>query len=813
MTTNQPSFPIYLPEIWAKSSKGESLEEHSWHTVSRMRNLVLLRPDLPQVVGEERLWQRLFWACLMHDFGKVATGFQKMLRKGGNWGLRHEVLSLAFVDWMFPTGSQDRVWVVAAVAAHHRDLEEIIKYGDKGDDEDRARMVAEVAPSSVEGIWRWLTEGVAGWIVALDLAKYGVAVPDLPEREATVDSFYQTAADRIAAAIRQYKNWVEPYGKPLPSLEQTIPALLMRGYVMQSDHTASAHTPPLPQLALTTPDLIQIWAQRKPNPLPASLDGYQPHQRGCSEQVDSALLTAPTGSGKTEAALLWAARQHGQAPGLARLFYTLPYQASMNAMQVRLKEVFPDQELAGEQYEQVGLQHGRSLLALYRKAMEKYSESSDSYQIKAATQEAKLRRNLAKLNYPPVRVFSPYQMLKGFYRSKGFETLLADYFNAAFIFDEIHAYEPTRLALILPMIRHMARHFNARFLVMSATFPQLIKERLKEALGDELAELPVLKDEERNKLFADYRRHRLRVRKGELTAAPVLAGIVEQVAAGESVLICVNTVSRAQDLYKHLKTAILQADCEIVLLDGRFNGRDRLDKEQVINRAVGSRSDERRAVLVVATQAIEVSLDIDLDTLYSDPAPLEALVQRFGRINRRRLKPELAEVIVFTEPSDGQGVYKEELVAATLAILNQDDVNDQPVDESKVAGWLDTIYQGKIAERWMEEYAQAEHDFEQQILQQLRPFQTDEDIEKKFDELFDGIELLPIDFEPEYNQAEAEGSIRMRELLVSISFGQYMKLRKQDRIRERLGGKKAWPKVVMTDYSPELGLLLEGKED
>jgi|GEM_PF-6558126 len=100
MTTNQPSFPIYLPEIWAKSSEdrqtdGESLEEHSWHTVSRMRDLVLLRPDLPKIVGDERLWQRLFWACLMHDFGKVASGFQKMLRKGGNWGLRHEVLSLA----------------------------------------------------------------------------------------------------------------------------------------------------------------------------------------------------------------------------------------------------------------------------------------------------------------------------------------------------------------------------------------------------------------------------------------------------------------------------------------------------------------------------------------------------------------------------------------------------------------------------------------------------------------------------------------------------------------------------------------------
>src|SRR2546430_12186109 len=53
-------------------------------------------------------------------------------------------------------------------------------------------------------------------------------------------------------------------------------------------------------------------------------------------------------------------------------------------------------------------------------------------------------KNMARLNYQPVRVFSPYQMLKAFYRLKGYEPVLADYYGAAFIFDEIHAYEPKR---------------------------------------------------------------------------------------------------------------------------------------------------------------------------------------------------------------------------------------------------------------------------------------------------------------------------------------------------------------------------------
>ncbi|MGB9903128.1 MAG: hypothetical protein ACPLQO_00485 [Desulfotomaculales bacterium] len=63
--------------------------------------------------------------------------------------------------------------------------------------------------------------------------------------------------------------------------------------------------------------------------------------------------------------------------------------------------------------------------------------------------ESATGKNLAALHFYPVSVFSPYQMLKGIYRLKGDEAILADYAGAAFIFDEIHAYEQGRLAMIL----------------------------------------------------------------------------------------------------------------------------------------------------------------------------------------------------------------------------------------------------------------------------------------------------------------------------------------------------------------------------
>src|SRR5690606_21217916 len=118
---------------------------------------------------------------------------------------------------------------------------------------------------------------------------------------------------------------------------------------------------------------------------------------------------------------------------------------SMNAMQLRLSDCF-DRTL-------IGLQHGRSLLALYRQLLDKEHDPL------SAAREARWARNLAQLNYPPIRVFSPYQMLKGMYRLRGYEALLADFYGANFIFDEIHAYEPSRLAMILKSIEYLTHHF------------------------------------------------------------------------------------------------------------------------------------------------------------------------------------------------------------------------------------------------------------------------------------------------------------------------------------------------------------------
>jgi CRISPR-associated endonuclease/helicase Cas3 len=781
-------WPEGLDGVWAKSAgrgaggQPETLAAHTWEVLSRLAEWVHLRPDLPDALGVPRLWSILCWAAWLHDWGKAAGGFQARLRGGARWPHRHEALSLAFVDWVADGFSPDeQAWLVAAIVSHHKDADEMARLypppdpDKEGDDVDPlAARVAELDAAMLDGLWRWLDGCAADWVADLGLDALGVTPPRLPVRDDAVAGVQRQGAARVRYWLRVYRRLVRRLARAAdPAL--TVVGMVLRGHVINADHGASAHAGALPRVTLDAGTVLSSRGL-------AREDLFR-HQVAAAETTGSALLTAPTGSGKTEAALLWAARQVQTGGAPARLFYTLPYQASMNAMKLRLEGSFGA--------EQVGLQHGRGLLALYRMLLERDADSQ------AAARQAKRMRDLVRLNYPPVRVFSPYQMLKAMYRLRGYEALLSDYYGALFVFDEIHAYEVQRLALILKSIAYLARHYGARFLIMSATFPTLIKDWLRQALGEavEIGATPAL--------FRRFRRHRLCLLAGELLSEAGLARVAADARAGRSVLVVCNLVDRAQAVYTALQERLAGDDVPLVLLHGRFTGRDRLEKEALVRRSVGATRRTRQPIVLVATQVVEVSLDIDLDTIYTDPAPLEALVQRFGRVNRRG-HLGLAPVHVYRQPDDGQYIYDADLVAGALAVLARED--QKPLDEGAVGCWLDEIYAGTVAARWQTAYVRAADEFEAACLQTLRPFQADALLEDLFYRAFDGLEVLPASLYDAYQALQETEPIRAGELLVPISWGRYHALSGAGLVLPRA---PRMPYVVDVPYSAETGLTFD----
>lgn len=783
---NPLCFPDGLERLWAKSphragAPATTLVEHTWEVLERLHELALLRPGLPERTAQRRLWHLLFWAVFLHDWGKAARGFQRVLRgKERRWPYRHEVLSLAFVNWVAADLTpRELLFLVAAVATHHKDYDELQDYLDPFDEESDPlpEMLKEVDEKSARALYHWLSTCGQPWIEQLGMDALGVQMPALPP--SADEAVVRLAPSAIRQCLRLLDQSMRRWEEEPPPAEDLRPGVILRGLMLQADHLASSGWGKLPPPRWEKETILQAIGIREHRL-------YQ-HQHEASRVLGHALLFAPTGRGKTEAALLWAVNQ--RAP---RLFYTLPYQASMNAMFDRLRPIFS---------EQVGLLHGHSAMALFRRLMEQNYTAEEAFTL------ARALHNRSALPYYPVRVFSPYQMLKAAFQLKGFEALLSDFCEAAFIFDEIHAYEPTRLAMIIQTMAYLARHYGARFLVMSATLPTHIRRQLEEALSPltALAASP--------QMVSRLRRHRLFLQDGDLLDEANLRAMKEFTLQGHQTLIVCNTVRRAQQAWLWMREH-LPPEIPLFLLHGRFTGRDRAQKEQHMLQAAGLAQQSRHPLVVVATQVVEVSLNLDLDGLFTDPAPLEALLQRFGRVNRMGKRPR-APVFVFRHIDDSfRRIYRPpEQILYTLEVLETEAQKASsrgiPIDEGRLPAWLDATYSGVVLDAWQKEFQRSAQEFQHIFLDSLQPFRSNQTLAAQFDRLFDGTEVLPESLYDEYLALrDSERALEADSLLVPLSWGFYAMLAQRHAIIE---GERGFPPIVRIPYSEDLGLDLEAQ--
>lgn len=796
-------WPNHMNHIKAKSVKygGETLAEHTWDVLEKLAELYQLRPSLPALANAPRLWHCLFWACFLHDFGKAASGFQARLAGGPRWNQRHEVLSLAFLDWISPAfNEKEQIWVLAAIVSHHRDASSIARDYAQSQPDPLSELLAEIDAPTVVHLWRWLHECNQTWCETLGFTEQEVFPIALPAQTEAISQVIDEGVSRTRSWLQRYSWYISDLNESRESSPQI--GIILRGLTTSADHMGSAHL-------IRMPDPIkEDWRRlamriRKLSTLEtAENDAYQHQRESAAATSSSAILIAPTGSGKTEAALYWALGD-GSKP-IPRIFYALPYQASMNAMFDRLQD-----SVTGFGNESVGIQHGRALQIMYARLIE-----GEQWSATAATQ-AQWQKNINTLHARPIKVFSPYQMLKALFQIRGFEAMLTDYAEGVFIFDEIHAYEPARLALILTMIKLLREHYHARFFVMSATFPELIRDKLAQALG---TYIPIQANQD---VFDTFTRHQLHLLNGDLLEN--IDTIIADFQAGKQVLVCVNTVRRAQEVQAQLEKYGLITDMperkgNIVLVHSRFVVRDRTVLEKKVLERCALHKVDRKAFVLIATQVVEVSLNIDLDTIYSDPAPLEALLQRFGRVNRA-CKKGICPVHVFREPQDGQGVYGRSrdknkaghIVRITLTELEKH--NGQIIPESEINKWLDAIYSdSQLEQEWNTEYKRVAM-VSESMIRSLIPFDSSDTKEEEFENLFDGVDVLPKTYETEYlTYITQHEYIEASRLFVSISkqrYGQFLREGKIRLIEDPEGRVKGKRWMIDLPYKSHAGLSFE----
>jgi CRISPR-associated endonuclease/helicase Cas3 len=485
------------------------------------------------------------------------------------------------------------------------------------------------------------------------------------------------------------------------------------------------------------------------------------HQLSSWDVEGNALLIAPTGQGKTESALGWLQKQLLARQG--RAFYILPFTASINAMTKRLSSSvngFGDEEL-------VGLLHGKAKFFI------------DEYY---ARKDGQTLTNLIDINkkiIKPFKIVTPFQILKWAFGVKGFEKGFVELAGSYLIFDEIHIYDKEIFLKLLFFLEWLIEKLQVKVFIMSATVPTFIQAMLMEVL--KIDKPIIVKKTVLDKII----RHRISLIDDCIENQ--ISFIENQLLQNKTVLIVCNTVKKAQTLFAEIDFE------DKVLLHSGFHARDRIEKEKAIQ-------GDNKPKLLVGTQAIEVSLDIDYDVIVSEIAPFDSLLQRFGRVYRNRtLNHDLANCYVTTQIDKSfNSIYEKDLLEKTLKELQT--IENQVLSESRVQELLDKIYEPYQMDLALKENFRA-------LLDNLYPYNVYEDSEEEFFSQFDGIEVLPADLFDEFkNYVENKQYLDAEKLFVSISKRKFNK----DKITfiGVDGFKKIFP-MVSLKYSCEIGITNE----
>jgi CRISPR-associated endonuclease/helicase Cas3 len=638
--------------LLAKSSKTpltprgeETLPGHTASVLAAARTLLeetayaqLTAVGLAPEIWRERLYRSVLIAAFCHDLGKENDQFQAMVRRERQTkqAIRHEALSLLIVyetalhQWLLRhLEDADTLDLILWVASgHHRKFPPSRPEAGTG-----TRLSLYLGHPDFQ---RTLTVG-AKWL------KLGEP-PSLSDQQWQLTGL-QSPSQRLNGLEVRAKAYWDDCGD-----EQRRLLAAAKACLIAADVAGSA----LPKEGKKISQWITGAIRHRPAPgqllkiVSERLRGQRP--RPFQEAIGATnarvvLAQAGCGSGKTVAAYLWAAQRFPER----HLFFCYPTTGTATE---GFRDYLVNPTLDAQ------LVHGRAAVDLDLLGVDDHSEQTDP---------------LAALDAWSTLVTSctvdtvlgiTQNLRRGLY---AWPALV----NAALVFDEIHAYDERLFGALLRFL-HSCRGLPC--LLMTASLPQAQRLAIEKTLDDLGETLGIVKGPSDLEDLARYRR---------LLSDDPWAVVADSLGKQEKVLWVVNTVNRALDIAIEAETRGIEA----LVYHSRFRYEDRVRQHGRVIAAFKANG----PVLAIATQVAEMSLDLSADLLATDLAPISALIQRLGRLNRRSTpdNPVPPKPFLVIEP-DTEAPYQD---------------RDHPHPFAAARAWLERLgagplSQGDLARAW-----------------------------------------------------------------------------------------------------------------
>lgn len=447
------------------------------------------------------------------------------------------------------------------------------------------------------------------------------------------------------------------------------------------------------------------------------------------------IIEAPMGIGKTEIALT-AAEQLGFSAGENGFFMGLPTQATSNAMFERIDQWLKQVAESEHAKLPIKLMHGKAQFNPIYRAIpiaENIDSDSDSDADSAVVVNSWFTGKKTILNEFSVGTIDNL-LLMGLKQKHLFLKHLG-LANKIVVIDEVHAYDVYMTSYLKKVLRWLGA-YHVPVIALSATLPKQKRNELLQAYckgkfgtkhfqaesgweneqsypllsildGKKMVQVNHFEQESFNKISVHIRR----LKADDTDLVNKISATIEK---GGIAGVIVNTVRRAQQLARLMPKGI-----PTLILHSTYLSSDRTKREQKLQNLIGKNGKRPKRLIVIGTQVLEQSLDIDFDVLFTDIAPMDLILQRIGRLHRHQIERPVGlqqpDVYILGINSFGDyGDANEAIYAKYLLMKTDHFLPNQIKLPTDISPLVQTVYDPENDEE-VHDLDEAKSEFEDQI--------------------------------------------------------------------------------------------------